>query len=364
MKEISPKLLDLVVKILIALGILLIIYLTYYYVAPALKGFITYLIPVLLPFIMALILAALINPVVNYLEMRFKLSRGLSVIITMTVVIGGLATGIIWLIVRLSLELYKLSGHIPRLSGELTSIATEIFNKTMTFYFSLDIPVQIIENATMQIQNIVNKLTSWSGQLLASMLTFLSAIPGGVLITLFALIGTFFISRDKEKIRKSVARHVPERIMKAVNKIGKEVEIALIGFIRAQVVLMVITFLQTLIGLYILGIEYALIMALVVGLVDALPVLGPGAVFVPWIIWEFINKDVKLGIALLILYLFVTVVRQILQPKIVSDNVGMHPLEALFAIYGGLQIFGVLGVVIGPILLVTVKAIWRGWKLM
>ena len=125
---------------------------------------------------------------------------------------------------------------------------------------------------------------------------------------------------------------------------------------------MLITFLQTLLGLLFLGYEFALIIALLVSFVDALPVLGPGAVFVPWIIREIVSKNIRNALGLVILYIFITAARQILQPKIVSVNVGIHPLEAILAIYIGLKVFGVLGVFIGPILLVIIKAFVRGWK--
>ncbi|WP_227766616.1 sporulation integral membrane protein YtvI [Zhaonella formicivorans] len=362
MKEISPRLLKFAIKSVTTLSVLIILFLAYYYIIPALKGFIIYLLPIVLPFVLALALAALIDPVVDYLEFRLKIGRTTSVFITLTCLIGGLLAGIVWLIARLISELIRLSRMLPELSGELTQLVLDLIHKTTAFYFSLDIPEQLIQNATTNIEKLANRLTELTGDFLTGTIAFFSSIPSGLLVIIFTLMATFFFSRDKEKIRNSIYRFLPERTAKLIDSVGQEVGTAMVGFIRAQVVLMLITFVQTLAGLYLLGVDYSLLIAIFVGLVDALPVLGPGAVFIPWMIWEFINGQVRLALALLVLYAFVTIVRQLLQPKIVGDSVGMHPLEALIAIYGGLKIFGVLGVIIGPILLIVIKAGWRAWQ--
>ncbi|MDS1029087.1 sporulation integral membrane protein YtvI [Bacillota bacterium LX-D] len=362
MKDISPKLLKLFFKTIFALVILLIALITYYYIIPALKGVFNYTTPIVLPFIIAIIIAALIDPVVDYLEHHFKLSRGASVLIALTFFIGIVIAGFTWIAIRLILELIELSSYLPQLSDRLSKFTLDLINKTTDFYFSLSIPQNVLDNATANVQKIVNQLTAFAGHLLTSTFTFISAIPEGMLLVIFALIATYFFCRDKTKIRKAMYKLFPLRTSKLLDSVGREITIAMIGFIRAQFVLITITFIQTLVGLYILKVEYALTIALFVGIADLLPVLGPGAIFIPWIIWELLNGNYGLLIGLVILYVFITVVRNLLQPKVLSDNVGMHPLEALVSIYVGLKVFGVLGVILGPIFWVALKAIWRGWN--
>lgn len=362
MKDISPRLIKIGAALLVLLIGLTCIYLAYYYVFPAFQGLFNLLIPVALPFGFGLVLAALIDPLVDYFELRLKLNRGLSVLIVLFLVIGGLLVGIGWLLTSLTMELINLSKYLPRLSLELTQSIYQLVNKTSAFYFSLDIPEEIIQNTTTYLQKLMAQLSDWVGLLLSSVVTMIAFIPEGILLLLLTLMVTYFFCRDKEKVKRGITQLLPEHLAQLIQAIGREMGTAILGFVRAQFILMVITFLQTLLGFYILGIDYSLLMASLVGLVDALPVLGPGAVFVPWIVWEFITGDIPLGIGLFVLYALVTIVRQLLQPKVVGDSVGLHPLEALFGLYGGLKIFGVLGLFLGPIVLVIFKAIWRGWK--
>ena len=116
-------------------------------------------------------------------------------------------------------------------------------------------------------------------------------------------------------------------------------------------------------GLYILeftgfNVKYPLLMALFIGFVDALPILGSGSVMVPWAIICGINGDIKLGIAIIVLLIIMSVTRQFLEPKLVSKNIGVHPIFTLIAMYTGFKIIGVIGLLIGPIVLIIFKNIF------
>ena len=138
-----------------------------------------------------------------------------------------------------------------------------------------------------------------------------------------------------------------------------DLKMALVGFIRAQLTLITLTAIIILVGLMILKVNYALTLALVIGLVDLLPYLGVGAVMVPWIVYLFIVGNYKLAIGLSILYLITIVVRQFLEPKVYASNIGLDPLLTLVALFVGLQLFGFIGLIIGPTLTVILMALYR-----
>lgn len=143
----------------------------------------------------------------------------------------------------------------------------------------------------------------------------------------------------------------------------KEIIISLGGYLKAQVILIIISFFIVLIGLYIfhflnLNVEYPLMAALGIGFVDALPIVGSGTVMVPWAVLSAVNGNIKLAIGLLILYVIVIVVRQLIEPKIVSNHIGIHPIFTLIAMYTGFKIVGIVGMFIGPILLIIIKNIF------
>lgn len=366
MKEPSARLIKIALVCLIVLAALIGVFLAYYYVIPALAGTLRFIIPAFLPFILAYIIAELIDPPVSFLEKRYKLNRGFTVLAVLLLSFGGLTAGVVWVISRLTVELIKLSKYLPQLSNELTSYLLELFNRLTDLYFSLglnyNVSEQILSNIPRNIERLINQFTSLLGQLLTGSFYLLSLVPEVLLIIIFTLMAAYFIARDKKRIVKKVISVLPSRTGKILESTLKEVGGALIGFLQAQFVLMLVTFFLTLFGLYFMGIEFALTIAILASLFDVLPVLGPGAIFITWAIWEVFNQNIRLALGLIILYILLTVIHQLLQPKIVSTNVGIHPLEALLGIYVGLKIFGVLGVLVGPILIIIIKALRRGWK--
>ena len=100
------------------------------------------------------------------------------------------------------------------------------------------------------------------------------------------------------------------------------------------------------------------LIALGIGFVDALPILGSGTVMLPWAIISALNGDLKLGIAVIVLWIIMSIVRQILEPKIVSGKIGIHPIFTLIAMYTGFKIIGVMGMLVGPIVLIILKNIF------
>lgn len=106
------------------------------------------------------------------------------------------------------------------------------------------------------------------------------------------------------------------------------------------------------------NVQYPLLMALFIGFVDALPILGSGTVMIPWAIICAINGDIRLGIAILALLIIMSIIRQFLEPKLVSKNIGIHPIFTLIAMYTGFKFLGVVGLLIGPIVLIIFKNIF------
>jgi sporulation integral membrane protein YtvI len=122
------------------------------------------------------------------------------------------------------------------------------------------------------------------------------------------------------------------------------------GYLKAYLLIMLITFFEVFIGLSILKVNYAFILAIVIAIVDILPVLGTGAVLVPWAILAFIGGNAPLGIGLIVLYGVTLIARQIIEPRIIGSTLGLHPLMTLASVYIGLKLLGLAGIFIGPIL--------------
>ena len=182
-----------------------------------------------------------------------------------------------------------------------------------------------------------------------------------VIVIIF--LAALFIGLDWPRMRDAINRSPPERVRRTGGIVLKDIRTSLFGFVRAQLTLISITAILVLIGLWILGVKYALTVAIIIGVVDLLPYLGVGAVLVPWSAYSFFfGGDTKLAVGLLVLYGVLLVVRQIAGTKLVSSNVGLDPLTTLIALFVGLNLFGFIGLIIGPVSVVIAIALYRSQR--
>ncbi len=333
----------------------LVAFLLYYYLMPAAIASFNFIMPLVLPFLLGLLLAVLFDPMVQYASRKFKLPRSLSVFGTLLVVVGGILTVIIWVVARGITELIELSASFPEYAQKTIIWLEYTFSQARIMYFSLDLPPDLYKTLLEQLEGASTKALSVLNWTLETM----TAVPNVILVLLFAFLASFFFSKDKDEIKKAITMFLPENFARFFNQVGHEAGNAIVGYIRAQLVLMLITMGQTLIGLYLLKIDYALLITLIAGILDLLPIIGPGLIFVPWLVVALFTGQTKLAIALAVLYGVISLVRQLLQPKIIGDNIGIHPLEILISFYIGLKLFGVIGILVGPILVVIIKNVWR-----
>ncbi len=187
----------------------------------------------------------------------------------------------------------------------------------------------------------------------------LSWFPNAATVLIFSLLATFFISKDWYKLSGIAGRLIPNRARTSGKTVFADLQKALFGFLKAQATLVSITTIMILIGLLILRVDYAITIALIAGIVDIIPYLGTGAIFVPWIIYEIITGDTGIAIGLGVLYIVVLVQRQLMEPKILSSNIGLDPLATLIALFVGFKLIGFLGLIAGPVVLVIINTLHR-----
>ena len=182
-----------------------------------------------------------------------------------------------------------------------------------------------------------------------------TSLPGFLIKILLMVISTFFIASDFEVLTQFVQRQFTGKGNELMMRIKHYLIDTLFVIIRSYGIIMSITFIELSIGLSIISVPNAILIALIIALFDILPIFGTGGVMIPWTIISFIQGDVKLGIGLLVVYVFVTVVRNILEPKIVGSQLGLHPVVTLMCMFIGVNLFGVLGLFGFPITLSLLK---------
>lgn len=326
-------------------------------------------LPLIYPFLLGFLLAYIFNPVVNWLEEKARFPRWLSVILIIVIVLAFIVTVVTLAVIGTASEINKVQYHlqenvdeyIRQVESFIIEDVVSFYDQFTRFFSSLDPEMQRnIENYVEQISSrFVEMVSEAVTTFLNGVLAFLSAIPIIATAFVFALLASFFISKDWYKWRKIFINIVPEPVLHSGGAVIRDLKQALFGFIKAQLTLISITFIIILTGLMIMRIEYALTIALIASLIDLLPYLGTGLVFIPWIIYSFISGQYGMVIGLSILYGLVLIQRQMMEPKILGDNVGLDPLTTLFALFVGFQLFGVVGLIVGPVLMVILFAVHR-----
>jgi sporulation integral membrane protein YtvI len=310
------------------------------------------------------------NRPVTYLTRNAKIPRWLSVCLVLLLgvaVLGGLLTLIITKTVgELGVLISKMPTFISELTSQIQNIISNDFivglqNRLQFFFTQLD---QNYQEAVSDKINAAVSSVSLAGQnlvlqVLGGLYNLLMSLPNLATILVISLLGAFFISKDFYRWKDRFRRLLPGGINSRLDAILLDLRNALVGFVRAQLTIISLTAAIVIIGLLILRVPYAITIGLLTGLVDLLPYLGTGTVFIPWIIYLFFKGQYGLVIGLAILYAVVVIFRQIVEPKVLADSVGLDPLLTLIALFVGLKLFGFLGLIIGPVSLVVFNALIR-----
>ncbi len=328
-------------KILLILLIFAVIYLS-----------ISYLLPFFAPFVIAIIVSYINEPVIKLLQ-RFKISRkaaaAISLLFTMSVLGLGLTVGIL----KIYNELIVLQDNLTTYSSDISVKINGLIDKATLFYNGL--PDQVTSTITKNLVSFSEKIGFMITSVIQYVINTVSSIPRLTVFVIVTILGTYFISSDKKSISSFFYRQLPFSWRKNIVSLKKDTFKALLGYFKAILILMGFTFIEVSIGLFILNVNYAFLIALLVGISDAIPIMGTGVVMVPWILWTVISGDMPLALGLSIIYVLGILIRQIMEPKIVGSQIGLHPLVTLLAMYIGLKFFGIIGMFVGPISIIVVK---------
>ncbi len=314
-----------------------------------------------MPFLIAFIISLVIEPLIKYIMQKTNLTRRTSsiiiFIIVSTIILGALA----WIIVTLFSE---ASGLLQKLNDYVDKFSIQVEEVLQQFNFD---KVKLSDEVSNIIQDssgdFIQTISNWIRNALNGLINFITKIPEIAICVGIAILALYFICVDKIYILDQIEYHLPKAWVKRLSTHIKDLIQTLGGYLKAEATLILISFIISLIGLYILSflkfnIQYPLLMALFIGFVDALPILGSGTVMIPWAVISSLNGDLSLGIAIITLYIIMSVVRQFLEPKLVSKNIGVHPIFTLIAMYTGFKVTGIIGLLLGPIVLIIIKNIF------
>lgn len=319
-----------------------------------------WLMPVILPFLFGLAVAAAAEPAVRRLSQNRAMPRALA---------AGLCVAGIYLIfgafvyllgVVAYRELGKLAGNLPQMAQSLASPIGRLRDWLYTLTDRAPGDLRPMLEAT--VSSMFEGTSALAAQAGTGLLGFLSALithlPDGLLFLGTAVLSSFMISAQMPKIRERFRPRIPDKWEGKLLPAVRNVRAAMGGWFRAQAKLMGLTFLIVTVGLLILRVEFAVLFAGIIALVDALPMLGTGTILIPWGILRFLDGDPVMGVGLLALYGVAMTTRAALEPRLVGKHMGLNPLLTLLALYAGFRLWGVLGMILAPVLTITAQQIY------
>ncbi len=297
-----------------------------------------------LPFVLAFLIACLMKPLTEFFKKRLHMSNTFSSLIS-TILSFALITGVITLIVmKVAVESRDILASLPHINiDNITNYFMSTLDTFKNFYESLD--PTIINQVQSQISSITSGVINIFGVVLEKLIKLAMSMPLIFMLILVTLLATFFISRDLPDIKKRLYSALSPSGQDRFKYIWEETNRMLFKYIKSYGIIIFITFLVTLIGFSLLNVKYAFMLSLLCGVLDILPILGIAATYIPLAIYYWVIGNHFISIGLLVLYAVATVIRHIVEPKIVSQSLNLHPVAVLAAIFIGLKAYGFLGMI-------------------
>ncbi len=319
-----------------------------------------YALGVLMPFFIAFLISLLLKPVLAFLHDKIKLPRGLTGVVLVVLFYALLGLLLIVIGVQLFSSAKSFFMMLPALyTNSIVPWMSSAFTALQEFAGHLDPDAAAAYNvvAANVTTSLGDAIVNVSKQVVSWVTSSTLKAPGFLLQLLIMVISTIFLTIDFPKINAFVQRQLSERWRTLLHNARVQLGHTLWSYLRSYAMILAITFVEIFLGLSIIGIDNAAGIAVAIAFFDILPVVGSGLVLLPWTVYTLISGNLATGIGLAILYIVVIIVRQIIEPKIIGDRVGLHPIVTLMSMVLGTYLFGGIGLFGLPITVALISAL-------
>lgn len=302
----------------------------------------------LTPFFLALLLALIIDKPVCLLSK--KIPRNIAVLLMILIVITVAILLSFLVITNTVYELIYLSRYLPAYRDKIVDYVDELLLRQQELFDRM--PEVVTNILTRILDNIYQRGETFVSNLIDLTLNITFYIPGYIIVLLFTIITTFFLSKDKDLIINYI---------ESKGKIGEILESNMVkdilSYVKVQLMIITNTTVLTGIAFSILNYPYVILIAIINGILDLIPVIGPGAILWPLIIYNIVMNQLQKAAILFVLYVILIGARYFLESKILGKNIGVHPLILLLGIYAGLITMGLQGIILAPLSIIFYKAL-------
>ncbi|WP_339215456.1 sporulation integral membrane protein YtvI [Ornithinibacillus sp. FSL M8-0202] len=311
-----------------------------------------FVLSISIPLIIALITALTLNPLVKFIQNRTRINRKISVLLVflLFLVVVGFAGGFI--VTKAVGQAINFVEDVPSHINKINQVYGEWQNR-ITEYGN-DLPSEFVESVTDSFDTYVTQLNTTLREKLTinKIASIFAQIPQYIVSILVYLIALFLFMLELPILKDKTFNLFTKETAEKVSFMNNRIKNVIVGFFKAQFLVSLIIFAVSLIGLFIIAPEVALIMALIIWLVDLVPLIGSIIILGPWAIIMFMAGDIQMGVELSILAIILLAIRRTIEPKVMGKHMGLSPLATLISMFLGLKIFGILGFIIGPLILI------------
>lgn len=311
-----------------------------------------YALPVLFPFLVAFSISIILRHPVDFISKHLKINRKFVGVLLLLLLYGSISFVFIFFGTKLFRYIGELFQKLPEIyTTNIEPALNIIIYKIQDIIPELNVVLDL-ENISKYIINIINSISLSAVNLIASIAT---KIPSFLVKFIFAIIASFLCTLDYYKVTGFIMRQFPERVQEIIINVKQNIFGTIVKFLKAYSILMFVTFIQLSIGLTIFNIPNAITLAVIFSMLDVLPAIGVGGLLIPWSIIEFIKGNYDLAIGLLVIHGIISIVRSILEPKVIGKQIGLNPLITLTSMFLGAEILGFFGIFIFPIIATIIK---------
>ncbi len=312
-----------------------------------------FILPVSIPLILAFFTALFLNPAIRWFQFRFKISRkyAVTIIFVLFIVLAGVIG---------TYFVTKSFTHIVNFVENGPTYINQINEQLLEWQTDLedvmeDLPEEFIEQINDGIANNVTSLSDTIKEQLQveKLAGMVAAIPQYLVSLIVYLIALFLFMIELPLLKASFYKYLTEETAEKVRFMNARLSYVVLGFLKAQFLVSIFIVIVTFLGLLLIVPQYAFIMSLIIWVIDFIPIIGSIAVLGPWALYMFITGDVVMGTQLTVLAVILLIIRRTVEPKIMGQHIGLSPLATLIAMYVGLQLIGLLGFILGPLLVIA-----------
>lgn len=351
---------DLHRRILVNLGVALAGILLLIFVVPPLVRF-------LMPLIVAWIVAMIANPIIHFLEKRIKIMRKHGSALVIILVLAALIAAFYGLTVLVVTQFSSWVTELPDVYDSVTQNLQHLFQSLhqkcnmipADMKLAFDQRENVLDDYIQKaIDGLLKMVNSGS---LSKVSSFASSLMDFLVYAILTILASYFMTVEKDHFTKLLQEKTPAGVQRIWDKIRKIFIRAIGGYFKAHFQIMIVIFFITVIPFVFMGISYSGLLAVVIAIVDFLPFFGAGTVLVPWAVYRLVTGSYTYAVILLVIYVVVLIVRQLLEPKLIGDNIGMSPFETLVFMLIGYRLAGVLGLIIGiPVGMILIECYREG----